>query len=127
MHTNNFAFFFALFWLLPTLTSSGKTSRTIYIYILTIIYRYLYALTDFVFTIGIYSDFVGSTPHCAREEKGEEEVEMHELVVVNVVIALVIFFNVSCQRLHHYLHYSNYIALYKMVSVLTVFYTIVAL
>ena len=23
-------------------------------------------------------DFVGSTPHCAREEKGEEEVEMHE-------------------------------------------------
>ena len=26
-------------------------------------------------------DFVGSTPHCAREEKGEEEVEMHERVV----------------------------------------------
>jgi hypothetical protein len=50
-------------------------------------------------------DFVGSTPHCAREEKGEEEVEMHERVVVKryerSFIALVIFFNVSCQRLHH--------------------------
>ena len=123
MHKKQFCF---LFCTLGCFQSSQFRERHCaqYIYILTILYRYLYALTNFVF-IGIYSRFCWfNTSFCTRG-KGKRRSWMHERVVVkrrykrSYCVYLYWFSSTfHAKDCITNLQYSVTIALHKMVSVL---------